>query len=99
MKNRYIPAFVMLVAGLISCLFSIVHQWDVTYSLILLFFVLIIFYCIGKIAARIISKMQAENLEQRRQRELEEQEALQAKEALEAAQATDIEDGLSEEEE
>ncbi|MBP3702617.1 MAG: hypothetical protein J6I65_02410, partial [Lachnospiraceae bacterium] len=73
MKNRFIPAFVMLTAGLICALFSIVKKWDVTYSLVLLLFVLLIFYAIGKIAARIIAYMQAENTAQQKQKQLEEE--------------------------
>lgn len=89
MKNRFIPAFVMLTAGLICALFSIVKKWDVTYSLVLLLFVLLIFYCIGKIAARIIAGMQAENLAQQKQRELEEEARKRAEEEKAQKQAED----------
>ena len=36
MKYRFIPACVMLTAGLVCCIMSIVQRWDVTYSLIAL---------------------------------------------------------------
>lgn len=91
MKNRFIPAFVMLTAGLICALFSIVKKWDITYSLVLLLFVLLIFYCIGKIAARIIAGMQAENLAQQKQRELEEEARAKAEEEKAQKEAENIE--------
>ena len=86
MKNRYIPAAVMLTAGLTCSLFSIIKKWDIMYSLVLLLFVLLIFYCIGKIAARIISGMQAENAAQRKKK-AEEERALKEAEEKEKAES------------
>ena len=54
MKYRFIPAFTMLLAGLVCCIMSIVQGWDVTYSLIL-------FYIIGQIAAQVVGKVVAEH--------------------------------------
>ncbi len=92
MKNRFIPAFVMLTAGLICALFSIVKKWDVTYSLVLLLFVLLIFYAIGKIAARIIAYMQAENTAQQKQKQLEEEARRKAEEEKEETAVSDEEE-------
>lgn len=65
MKNRYIPAGVMLTAGLICSLNSILNQWDVIYSLIALLIVLLVFYCLGAIAEYIIRQVQEKNLQDR----------------------------------
>ena len=46
MKYRFIPAFVMLLAGLVCCILSVVQRWPVMYSLFVLVIVLIIFYII-----------------------------------------------------
>ena len=92
MKNRFIPAFVMLTAGLICALFSIVKKWDVTYSLVLLLFVLLIFYAIGKIAARIIAYMQTENTAQQKQKQLEEEARRKAEEEKEETAVSDEEE-------
>ena len=44
MKYRYIPAFVMLFAGLICCILSIVQRWPVQMAMTALIIVLILFY-------------------------------------------------------
>ena len=61
MKYRFIPACVMLTAGLVCCIMSIVQRWDVTYSLIALLIVLILFYSLGQIAAQVIGKVIADH--------------------------------------
>ena len=63
MKYRYIPACVMLAAGLVCCIMSIVQRWDVIYSLVALIIVLIVFYLLGQIAAQVIGKVIAEHEE------------------------------------
>ena len=47
MKNRYIPAFIMLAAGLVCCVLCVVQRWPVLNSLITLVIVLLLFYIIG----------------------------------------------------
>lgn len=61
MKTEFIPKFVMLLAGAIVCIISIVKHMDTTYSLEILLAVLIIFYVIGEIARRIIEKVMVSN--------------------------------------
>ena len=55
MKNRYIPAFIMLAAGLVCCVLCVVQRWPVLNSLITLVIVLLLFYIIGQIAAQIVA--------------------------------------------
>ena len=59
MKYRFIPAFVMLLAGLVCCILSVVQRWPVMYSLVVLVIVLIIFYIIGQIVAQVVGKVVA----------------------------------------
>ena len=59
MKYRYIPAAVMLLAGLVCCILSVVQRWPVMTSLIALVIVLLVFYIVGQIAAQIVGKVQA----------------------------------------
>lgn len=89
MKYRYIPAFTMLLAGLICCIMSIVQKWDVTYSLCILVLVLFLFYIIGQIAAQIVGKVIAEHeamvqAEKERKRLEEEERARLEEEAKKA---------------
>lgn len=57
MKPRYIPAFITLTAGTVTCLISIVKKFEVLYSLKVLLLILVIFYIIGCIARSIIVKV------------------------------------------
>lgn len=57
MRSRYIPAFVMLLAGSVTVISSIVMKFDKSYSIKLLFAVLIVFYIIGIIAMKIIVRV------------------------------------------
>ena len=57
MKIDFIPKFVMLLAGAIVCIITIVNDMDTTYSLELLLGTLIIFYIVGIIAKKLIQKV------------------------------------------
>lgn len=61
MKTEFIPKIIMLLAGAVVCMISIVKQMDTTYSLEILLASLIIFYLIGCIARRIIEKVMVSN--------------------------------------
>ena len=66
MRTRYIPAGVMLIAGAVTCIVSIVQNQDIVKSLITLLVVLILFYVIGLVAKFFIenaSNDSEENLE------------------------------------
>ena len=60
MKYRFIPAFVMLLAGLITCILGLVQKWPVQTNLIALAIVLVVFYIIGQIAGQVIGRVQSE---------------------------------------
>lgn len=57
MRTRYIPAGVMLLAGAVTCIISIVKKEDGVKSLITLLAVLILFYIIGLIAKYFVEKI------------------------------------------
>lgn len=62
MKLEFIPKFIMLLAGAIVSVITIVEDMDVTYSLELLLATLVIFYIIGLIAKKIIQKVVEGNM-------------------------------------
>ena len=53
MKNRYIPAFIMLAAGLVCCVLCVVQRWPVLNSLITL---VIVFISLGRLRRRLLEK-------------------------------------------
>jgi hypothetical protein len=57
MKERYIAPAIMLVAGAITSILNIVNGIEFLKGLERLLIVLIIFYIIGKIAAKVIKKV------------------------------------------
>ena len=92
MKYRFIPACVMLTAGLVCCIMSIVQRWDVTYSLIALLIVLILFYILGQIAAQVIGKVIADHeaMVKAEEERLRREEELAAEEAEKEKATTKI---------
>lgn len=69
MDIRYLPSLIMLVAGAIACIFSIVRGWDVTYSLIVLLIVLVVFLILGKIAQKLIISIMEGNMIKKNKKE------------------------------
>lgn len=57
MRTRYIPAGIMLTAGAVTCIISIVKNEDIVKSLITLLVVLILFYVIGLVARFFVEKI------------------------------------------
>lgn len=57
MRTRYIPAGIMLLAGAVTCIVSILQKQDIIRSLITLLVVLILFYIIGLVAKFFIEKI------------------------------------------
>lgn len=57
MRDRYIPAFITLIAGAITCIIDIYRKADLLSSLKRLLLVLIIFYIIGLVSRAIIRKV------------------------------------------
>lgn len=72
MKLEFIPKFIMLLAGAIVSIITIVKDMDVTYSLALLLATLVIFYIVGLIAKKIIQKTVEGNMFKRQQGQKEE---------------------------
>lgn len=67
MKIDFIPKFVMLLAGAIVSIITIVNDMDTTYSLEILLGTLIVFYIIGIIAKKLIQKVISGNMFVKRQ--------------------------------
>lgn len=54
MKVNYIPAVVTLLAGAVTCIYTIIKDWDTLRALATLLAVLVIFYIIGQLAKKVI---------------------------------------------
>jgi hypothetical protein len=56
LRERYIPAFIMLVAGAITSIINIINKVDKITGLKRLLIVIIVFYMIGTLAKAIIKR-------------------------------------------
>lgn len=56
MRQRYIPAFIMLIAAAITSILNVINKVDVLTGLKRLLLVIILFYIIGLVAKAIIRK-------------------------------------------
>ncbi len=77
MEDRYIPAIIMLVAGLVTSIMCLVKGIGIIRSLIIILVVLIIFYLVGRIVKFVITKTLQEQfviLEEKEERVAEAEE-------------------------
>ncbi len=74
MKERYIPAFIMLIAGAITSIINIMNKVEVITGLKRLLLVIIIFYILGLIAKVIIKKAFTINPKKEETEEIQEDE-------------------------
>lgn len=61
MERKMIPLTLMLVAGAICSIVCIIHNYDVSTMLLVLFIVLAVFYILGCIIKRIMEEFEKEN--------------------------------------
>lgn len=64
MKRNYIPAFVMLLAGFITCIFGLYNQYSAVQFSITLFIVLICFGVLGFLLKSLVCHFIPENRDQ-----------------------------------
>lgn len=89
MKQRYIPAFITLLAGTITCAVCMIKRYEVLYTLELLLGALVVFFIIGcivqKIAEKHLNVVIKEEEEEDSKEEGEEEASLEEEESEEAS--------------
>lgn len=96
MKLRYLRAFIVLLAGLITLIINMKMHREVTRSLFILLIVLLVFYFLGTLAIELIQKS-LENEKKKRQKEAALNED-NAEETLEERLEEDLMEGSEQEE-
>lgn len=76
MKRKYIPAIMMLVAGVISCLFTMVRGETLLYRMVVLLLTMLFFYGLGQLLYSVLNYFDREN-----EKRLAEEKALAEAEA------------------
>ena len=64
MKRNYIPAFIMLLAGFITCILGLHYQYDTVRLLITLFIVLVCFFVLGCLVKSLVCHFIPEKTEE-----------------------------------
>ena len=54
MKRNYIPAFIMLLAGFITCILGLYYQYGTVRLLVTLFIVLVCFFILGSFVKSLV---------------------------------------------
>ena len=81
MKRKYIPVIIMLVSGIISCLFTMLRGETLLYRMAVLLITMLLFYGLGQLLYGVLNYFDREN-----EKRLAEEEALAEAEA-QAAEA------------
>lgn len=79
MNRKNMPLVLMLIAGACTCIITLVRNYSVLASLVVLFAVLLLFYCLGSLIRVLLDRFDRQNEEKQEQEEKE--RALQEEEA------------------
>ena len=92
MRDRYIPAFIMLLAGAITIVFNIIKKVDINTSLKRLLLILILFYIIGLIARWLLLKITKPKNQEQKNEESPDEESTEVETAIEEDEDEDEDD-------
>lgn len=82
MKRKYVPVIMMLVAGIISCLFTMIRGETLLYRMVVLLITMLLFYGLGQLLYSVLNYFDREN-----EKRLAEEQALAEAEAAEEESA------------
>lgn len=88
MKRKYIPVIMMLVSGIISCLFTMLRGETLLYRMAVLLITMLLFYGLGQLLYGVLNYFDREN-----EKRLAQEEALARAEAAEQESAGDEDAG------
>ena len=87
MNRKNMPLFLMLIAGACTCIVTLVRSYSVLASLVALFAVMLLFYCLGSVIRLMLDQFDRQNEEKAKQEE--EEKALQEEEAAGSEEDTE----------
>ena len=88
------PLLLMLVAGACTCIITLVRSYSVLASLVALFAVMLLFYCLGSAIRLLLDRFDRQNEEKAKQEQAKQEQAKQEQEAkAEEAAATEEDAG------
>ena len=94
MNRKNMPLLLMLVAGACTCIITLVRSYSVLASLVALFAVMLLFYCLGSAIRLLLDRFDRQNEEKAKQEQAKQEQAKQEQEAkAEEAAATEEDAG------
>uniref|UniRef100_UPI0040564FAB hypothetical protein n=1 Tax=Acetatifactor sp. TaxID=1872090 RepID=UPI0040564FAB len=86
MERKYMPLFLMLVAGAVTCIITFIQNYSVLHKLVSLLIVLLIFYFLGSVLRWTLDYFDGQNEKKKKEEgEVVEKEAEDAEANAEAA--------------
>ena len=79
----------MLIAGACTCIVTLVRSYSVLASLVALFAVMLLFYCLGSVIRLLLDRFDRQNEEKAKKEQEEKEKALQEEEAAGSEEGTE----------
>ncbi len=80
MNRKNMPLLLMLIAGACTCIVTLVRSYSVLASLVALFAVMLLFYCLGSVIRLLLDRFDRQNEEKAKQEQEEKAEEAAAAE-------------------
>ncbi len=81
MNRKNMPLLLMLVAGACTCIITLVRSYSVLASLVALFAVMLLFYCLGSAIRLLLDRFDRQNEEKAKQEQAKQEQEAKAEEA------------------
>ena len=81
MNRKNMPLLLMLVAGSCTCIITLVRSYSVLASLVALFAVMLLFYCLGSAIRLLLDRFDRQNEEKAKQEQAKQEQEAKAEEA------------------
>ena len=81
MNRKNMPLLLMLVAGACTCIITLVRSYSVLASLVALFAVMLLFYCLGSAIRLLLDRFDRQNEEKAKQEQAKQGQEAKAEEA------------------
>lgn len=95
MNRKNMPLLLMLIAGACTCIITLVRSYSVLASLVALFAVMLLFYCLGSAIRLLLDRFDRQNEEKAKQEQAKQEQEAKAEEAA-AAEEDAGQKGVSE---
>lgn len=81
MNRKNMPLLLMLIAGACTCIITLVRSYSVLASLVALFAVMLLFYCLGSAIRLLLDRFDRQNEEKAKQEQAKQEQEAKAEEA------------------